>query len=536
MLLWTCALVLCVVLGALNLWWGDLNQDEGWYLYAARQVHEGRVPYRDFCFTQAPVLPFVYSAAQSWVDRWGVAGGRLFTAVLGLAGALAASWLAARGAPKGWGAFAALTAFLLLGVNVYQSHYTTVVKTYSLCALLLTGGMLALSFAGSRGGVGASLAAGLLIALAAGTRLSAGVALPVGFVYLLFRRRRLGDSRWLSFAIGGALGLALVSVPFFLMAPENYAFCVFGYHSARHPGSVASLAVYKAGFVSRFVQAYLVPSFLAIGLVSLRWAGWRREPLAEATVTSRARFNALLWAVGVAVTLVHLSAPFPYEDYQVIVVPVLAAALAVTAAAAISDFRLQMADLKPEICNRLPALFLLALLVSCAASSFSSPVNQAWFVKGRDRIWWQLKDESPIRKLREVALWLSEQGCDEGVLLTQDTYLAVESGLSVPEGMEMGPFCYYPEWPRERAERLRVLNRERMAEVLGTTRACVAAMSGYGLAIRAPAIEPLPEEEQEMLWSVLGSRYEEAFEVPDFGQALTTLRVLILRPDDAEAP
>ncbi|MBP8656293.1 MAG: hypothetical protein KBI43_07630, partial [Kiritimatiellae bacterium] len=60
------ALFLAVVatwlaLAGLNLWMGELNQDEGWYLYAAKQMGEGLWPYRDFAFTQAPMLPLVYS-------------------------------------------------------------------------------------------------------------------------------------------------------------------------------------------------------------------------------------------------------------------------------------------------------------------------------------------------------------------------------------------------------------------------------------------------------------------------------------------
>ena len=55
-----------VVLGAAAVWMGGLNQDEGWYLYAANLVAEGKVPYRDFFYTQGPLLPFVYSAF-TWV-------------------------------------------------------------------------------------------------------------------------------------------------------------------------------------------------------------------------------------------------------------------------------------------------------------------------------------------------------------------------------------------------------------------------------------------------------------------------------------
>ena len=85
---------LYVVLGAANLYFGDLNQDEGWYLYAARQVHEGELPYRDFAFTQGPMLPLVYSLAYPLVERWGVAGGRLFTR--------RARVRSARWRPRGW--------------------------------------------------------------------------------------------------------------------------------------------------------------------------------------------------------------------------------------------------------------------------------------------------------------------------------------------------------------------------------------------------------------------------------------------------
>ena len=190
--LWVCALALYVVLGAANLHFGDLNQDEGWYLYAARQVHDGALPYRDFAFTQGPMLPFVYSMAQPLVDRWGVAGGRLFSLLVGFLGALTAAGLAARVAPGDRKRLAALLAFILIAGNVYQSYFTTLVKTYSLCAFFLAAGLLALSGARGRGGWLVCFLGGVLLALAAGTRISAGIAMPLAGLYLLFQRRRYG--------------------------------------------------------------------------------------------------------------------------------------------------------------------------------------------------------------------------------------------------------------------------------------------------------------------------------------------------------
>jgi hypothetical protein len=163
------------------------------------------------------------------------------------------------------------------------------------------------------------------------------------------------------------------------------------------------------------------------------------------------------------------------------------------------------------------------------AASFSSPLNQGWFVRGQDRIWWRLKAKSPLLVLREAGAWVRAHSRPGDLLLTQDTYLAVEAQRRVPHGLELGPFSYFPDFPRARAERLHVLNREMLAELLATTPAPLAAFSGYGLAIRAPEIEELPASERDQLWDVVRSRYEELLQVEPFGQANTTLCLLRLR-------
>ncbi|MBU1855533.1 MAG: hypothetical protein KKC28_00945, partial [Verrucomicrobia bacterium] len=137
------AVVAAVILSAANLYLGDLNQDEGWYLYAAQLVASGQWPYVDFAFTQGPVMPLVYSWFEPVIRNFGLAGGRMITAIIGLVSAALAALLAIRLAPLRLRAGAALTTFILISVNVYQSYFCTVVKTYSLTALLLMLGFLA---------------------------------------------------------------------------------------------------------------------------------------------------------------------------------------------------------------------------------------------------------------------------------------------------------------------------------------------------------------------------------------------------------
>ncbi len=117
-------------------------------------------------------------------------------------------------------------------------------------------------------------------------------------------------------------------------------------------------------------------------------------------------------------------------------------------------------------------------------------------------------------------------------MLTQDTYLAVEAGLSVPHGLEMGPFSYYPDWTRERAERIGVMNRDMMIELLATTtNAPIAALSGYSLTIRSPEVEEVSREDQMAFNEILQERFDRVESVPGFGQAGTTLEIWRLKKD-----
>ena len=86
------AVVIAAFTAVLAVWWGGVNQDEGWYLYAARLVGEGKLPYRDFFFTQGPVLPFIYSV----MPIHGLLSGRLVTLGFSLFATLTAMAFARR--------------------------------------------------------------------------------------------------------------------------------------------------------------------------------------------------------------------------------------------------------------------------------------------------------------------------------------------------------------------------------------------------------------------------------------------------------
>ena len=527
------ALAVCSALSlyAFSVWFGNLNQDEGWYLYAARSVSAGAVPYRDFFFTQGPVMPYVYGLlARLWVP-YGVLGGRLMTVFFGLLGCVLAALLARRAVPSQRAAEAGIMAFALTACNLYHVYFTTLPKTYALAACLLLGGYLTLTLCLSRRRKTSSrmscmwaLPAGLLVALAAGARLSLGALLPVTAIWLLATYRKTG-SAFFWFSLGGALGLVLVYGPTLLDAREQFLFAQ-SFHVSRGGHD----PFFIVGSLARTVRAYL-PAFLlgaALVLIRLFHAHGAAHPAANEEpegVVYRGGIWPFLWVSAfLAVFLVQLASPFPYDDYQVPVMGLLVAALAGWGANAASS-----GTLRGSLC----LFWVLAALLG----TFASPLPQEWLVARQDRFWPVRKPVSDLALLRATARDIRMLAESDRVLLTQDTYLAVETGMRVPEGLEMGPFCYFPALSDADAKRFHVMNRNRLSALLASAPCGVAAFSGYGLAIRAPVMDEVPQEDVQLFLGLLGKNYDRVQEVPDFGQNCTTLEIMKRRtPVSAKKP
>ena len=497
-------LLLALALYAVNIWFGLLNQDEGWYLYAALETTRGHMPYRDFFFTQGPVLPVVYGWLVPWWSPWGVAGGRVLTAGLGLSGGVLVALLATRAVAREQRLAAGVLALAFTAANVYHGYFTTIPKTYALAACLLLGGYLVLTAVVRPGRAGWAIVAGLLLAGAAGTRLSLGALLAVTGFWLLGQWRKLGWA-WLWFGVGGAAGLALIYGPSLVSAREQFVFANT-FHAAREGGSGV---LFIAGSVSRCLRGSLPLAFFGVALVA--WQLWtlRRAEKPEVPVGP---CWPMLWLLSfAAVFVIQLLSPYPYDDYQVPVMPLLAA---VVAAGAV---RVTAAGLRPAL--------VWVAVAGAAMAAVSSPMNQDWFILRQDRFWVVKRTPSDLAKLRQVGKEIRAKTPADRLLLTQDTYLAVEAQRRVPAGFEMGPFGYFPDLDGEHAARYHVLNRVGLLRTLDQCDAPMAAFSGYALAIGAPSMRELSADAQAELWQIVTNRYERVETVPDFGQGATTLGV-----------
>lgn len=502
--------LLSLALCAANIVFGNLNLDEGWYLNAALLVADGKEPYRDFFFTQAPFMPHVYALLSPLWRHFGVLGGRIVTAVFGYMAVILAS-LAVRGAvPANRRNLASLSVFALLACNIYHSYFTVIPKTYALASFFLSLGAFLLSRID--GGRGHSLRDRLLAIFAACamvaatmTRLSLGVALAAAGLWLLLSARRLGFL-WLFYGVAGFLVLGVVFPPIALNGPQDpFIFANF-FHGARAGGGLSM----AAGAVSRLARNYMPFALFALGAIFLRRKGFSLR----SSLPPQTGLFAIIFA---ALFIIHILTPFPYDDYQVPGMPLLACAI-------VSVFL----NALPED-DRVGRLLPSAILAIAVLFAFTSTINEDWFVARKDRFWVVMKKEPDLFKLREAGRVLREATDEGDCILTTDTYLAVEAGRPVPPGFEMGPFGYFPELSDKESAYYHVLNRNLLSETAASCGAKVAAFSGYSFAMAAPAMTQVPEDERAAIMADVTRGYRKTVAFPDFGQEHTRLEIWELK-------
>jgi hypothetical protein len=268
------ASLLFVIEAAFFLLFRNVNQDEGWYLWAAKLVFEGKVPYRDFAYSQTPLLPYVYGLSQ-WAFGQGLYLGRLTSLVFAALTLLLGASLVQRLAPRitslqpSW----AVACYLFLQVtSLYAAAYDVAYTApYAPAAcLLLLAFWIALSCSNE---TWRNILATSCLALAVAIRLSCAPALlALGLYLALTSRRRV---RGLLVVLAAALiTLAVACSPIFLADRGIVAYDIFGFHTDRVPLSwqlhVALVTARETG------RDFAVPAVLgAVGLLRMAWLALR---------------------------------------------------------------------------------------------------------------------------------------------------------------------------------------------------------------------------------------------------------------------
>lgn len=442
----------------------DVSPDEGFYAQAARRAAAGLLPYRDFGYTQGPVVPYVNGAAMTLTGfgllpqrLLGVAQSVVQMALLMLLAARLGDLLAGRAA----------AGVLILSLLWVQN--LTFGNTYALGGLFIALGALAFtSIEAPRPRLAATLACGVL---AAGCRLSLapfGAILALALVAREPRDRRPAFAA-LALALGVGFSLAVFG-PFLLADAEATWFWTVRFH--------LSTAFERRGTPS-LVEAFAVAPAAVLAAAAALVAWRRSRALDPGALTAR-----VLFAAALATAAANLAVRAPYGGYITPVVGVLVVAAARLALGALPASR---------------GLAAAALVVAAAAgAAFYRPALKPGALDDVERAAAFVRAHTPPGS--RVACTLPE--------------VALEAGREVLPGLEMGKFGFTEEMTPERAARLGFTHATVLEEALRTRSVAAVVLSQrmiWNFAWSAPSIRPTSKETLTRLKAALDAGWRIAY-------------------------
>jgi Dolichyl-phosphate-mannose-protein mannosyltransferase len=236
-----------------------VDADEGFYTTAARLVWQGKIPYKDFFYQQAPLLPYIYS----WI--WAIRPNSLVAMrILSVVFCAAATSLWGLGLlrVKALPVKVALATFLTILLDPYWISWNVVVKTFSFSNLMISIVVVSLYAALHSGRSSWYFVAGLALGICASARSFYGPLIPVAVIWLLLRSRSHTNAPYRAaamFAVGAFLGLSPMIFSF-ARDPQVFVFNNIRYHSL------------QAGYLPQ--NGSIVVGYQSLGTALLTYVGF----------------------------------------------------------------------------------------------------------------------------------------------------------------------------------------------------------------------------------------------------------------------
>jgi hypothetical protein len=470
---------------------GRLTADEGWYLLASANVAAGQRPYRDFLFTQAPLVPYVYGAVLS-VAGASLLSARIVSALMGLGGLLFATVAIQRRA----GTLGAVLGGTLLALNLAVVFDATSFKTQAL-TLLLSG--LAICLASGSGRWPEVLGSVAAMTLAVFTRLSMAPALICMWAFWIHASGPRGRVAWVAMAT--SLGFLTAGALFF-WADGNALFGVYQFHDAYFAGMPTSGA-----FLWFFVKGFMANQLpiIAAGLSAIALVVWQRAKvgMSASPWAQDVSMLALLGASYASTTILHATRTVVYPTYQTSNVLFLVVFIGIVLGRVMRSR------------SMMRGLAVGALLIALAGMPWQEYVVN-------------LGGITALSKVNEARAKLSTLPRGDGWLLTLSPELAVSSNLKLLPGYEMGTFSYFPGLDDARAKQLRVVNTAILERDLTTHRASVLALTTSAMHVLARGLG------HRQLTELIVAHYDPVGRVQGYGQYQEDLYILAeRRPADS---
>ncbi|MBI2301972.1 MAG: glycosyltransferase family 39 protein [Armatimonadetes bacterium] len=448
-----CIVLLYVAFGSVYQTRERCNQDEGWYLYAARLVGEGQRPYVDFAYVQPPLLPYVYHLLGGDGSMEAGRGVSLLFGALAVLLVIAAGW---RSGPVG-----GLTAGALFAFTPFVLSQQSLVKAYALADACLALGLAAAVHARGRRGWLAVAAIGF--ALAGLARNSVASALPVLWLWQLSGKER---RRGLLVSVPVGLGLVAVAMlPFLLADAAAVRHHLLAHHAQNLAHGEASMSVTGALLfrVLTLLQIMIhtcpaLSTALLGGLAAWLLTDTRREQGAELGLAA---------ALTVVLAVGHFVSSHPYQEYQVLALP----SAAVLAGLAWGELLARSRE--PRVAGAvLLALAAVVPLLSIGPAVAGLPGNR----RGPDGT---IDPRGVFGPLHRVADEVRRRTGPDDELFSFQTDVAVEARRRLSPGLTLASFSFTDD---PEAERWKMVNPRSITSTFERATPAAVVLSGGDLA------------------------------------------------------
>jgi len=488
----TMLVIIFLFVGYYTITFAQLNSDEGWYLYAAKQVYEGQRPYQDFAFTQMPLLPYIYGLGLLfWKSMY---AGRLISFLIFCTSLILIYQISQETfKPESF-------LWLLLIFTVYPDgfYFDTIVKTYALTLFLFV-----LSFYVWISDLKSEIKYPVLffiLLLGIFMRLTfAFYAIVVGIVAILEIWKLKDKSRIYLFVLVSCLPLLLWGASFLYPNPNLPVWNIYSYNASIHGMGFSSDALnnffpHLRGFL-RYARPF---RFIGISLIlsiasSAYYGDLNQGQKSKLFLAALACFS---------FAALHFFGESPLLEYYV---PVILFLLVLSI-----WFLFSFTTVKSGINT----------LILWASRTVLAFIVIAWMTAGKFGIanYNLYQGNPPIRTLQEIANVVNQYDPSGSIFALEGLYVAVEANRNVLPGLSMAQFSVLDLGTKEVSE-IHLVNPEMVADLLKSSNTKL-------LILTEREIDGL-EKSINSFDNILETNYVNVFEIGHFGQKSVKAYVFI---------
>ncbi len=453
-------LTVYVLLGLAFVFLGRFWADENWYFGGSWLVASGELPYRDFFIHHNPVFFYVYALPQALFGPSLVIG-RL-TSLVFMALTFVLAWRLSRVLG---GLIAALITAGLLVTNLFIIYYYNTFS-YRVLEAFLVLVFFAVLFGKMRDSLKYPLAA-VALSLVVGIRFPIDIIsglLGLYLLYVIFVNWRQKRVIILSLS-STVLSLAVVLLPFVILAPDQYMFATINFNFLTPHFWVEAGIIEMPGILERIYRILLVQSrvflsFTAVSVIlfSLIFYIMARKMAEKRTLRDMLEGKREMVFLAIFVLICEL----------LWMVPAHASAglrtLTFPAAAILAGTGLAM--VLKKVSDRGAAWLLYGLIIGLMVLT---PFAQ--FARGGESQPTLNWSNSPVKYITDVAGKVSDYTKREDKILTFTPVLAVQAHRELVPGTVMELYNLFPTWETEKVQEHRLLNMEMLLGYLSSREA-----------------------------------------------------------------